>query len=537
MEQIKNEEEKELRRTMESGKVMFEIPVNLNIDQKLKSSIALRGASGDHPDRSDEIASLRGESTKIEELAKKSSSIFTRTSAKPSKQRLGDVGQYDEETLKEIEARRKTIFASRSDLSRVSSVFFKAMKKANEKGLKSRNSSQPSAELSRKSSSRLRLSDNIPVRSMILEIPRRVDLNPEEADAYGDVIERVLNQLELIRYRIPAEVDERWDEDDQDFDEKYDVPEEPAYSLREYLGLPPLIPIAAEKLQRDRTYIYNVLKEMLDELREYRRYDRLEYEIEKIAKTTENEHNLEVNHEIWTEQVDQLVALIESERLDSEIEVRKWISGVHESAADIDDAIFLSKSKLGYVRGWESVRLEGQRLRLEMQEQNFQDQLSDYDRKEGAEEVVSEELRAYLQQEINKMEAAYGKWMTLFNDEIDQLDEEIEYKKQDIEEAERQLERNTKLSRERQEFIDDCVTRRKVMAEEKAYWDAIHRAAAVIQALWRGCMVRRQLGPYRGLRKALKKRKKMAAKRRKKMEARRRRMEEKKAAEEAKKRK
>ncbi|XP_063974594.1 uncharacterized protein LOC135161180 [Diachasmimorpha longicaudata] len=533
MEQIKNEEEIKLSRTMETGKVMFEIPINQTIDQNHKSSIAFRGTTEDNP----EGVSLLEGTVKVEILPKTSSSILTRTSAKPSRQRLGDVGQYDEATLKEIEARRKTIFASRSDLSRVSSVFFKTTKKSNAKEERKGISNQPSVELSRKSSSRLRLSDNIPVRSMILEVPRRVDLTPKEADAYGDIIERVLNELELIRYRIPAEVEERWDEDYQDPDEKFDVPQEPEDTLREYLGLPAVIPSAAEKLQRDRTYICNVLKEMLQELRLCRRYDRLEREIDKISKAAEDEHNLEVNHEIWTEQMDQLVALIQSERLDSEIEVKKRISGVHESAADIDDAIFLSRSKLGYVRRWESARLEGQRLQLEMQEQVYQDQLSDYDYKEAAEEVISEEIRAYLQQDINKMEGNYEEWMTRFNDEIDQLDEEIEYKRQDIEEAERNLETKTTLSTERQRFIDDCVMRRTAMADERAYWDAIHRAAAVIQALWRGFMVRGQLGPYRGLWRALKKRKKIAARRRKKMEARRRKMEAKKAAEDAKKRK
>uniref|UniRef100_A0A0C9Q027 Srb8 protein n=1 Tax=Fopius arisanus TaxID=64838 RepID=A0A0C9Q027_9HYME len=232
MEHIKNEEEeKNLRRTMESGKVMFEV---VNVNENVPDD--------EHPDEDDDIAFRREDIS-----GKKSSLILRRIPRKLSKQRLGDVGQYDRETQKEIEARRKTLFASRSDLSRVSSVFL-----AETKSRQSRGSNVKSIGMSGRGSSRILFSDNIPVRSMTLEMPRRTALPEEEAAVYCDILEKSLDQLGLIRYRIPAEVDDRWDEGDRNCCEKYDVPAEPEYNLREYLGLRTLIPSVSEKLQRDR---------------------------------------------------------------------------------------------------------------------------------------------------------------------------------------------------------------------------------------------------------------------------------------------
>lgn len=62
---------------------------------------------------------------------------------------------------------------------------------------------------------------------------------------------------------------------------------------------------------------------------------------------------------------------------------------------------------------------------------------------------------------------------------------------------------------ERQKFIDECIAEEEILKEE----EKLNKAATIVQSIWRGYMVRQQLGEYKGLRKRLKKQKKLSRKR------------------------
>lgn len=73
-----------------------------------------------------------------------------------------------------------------------------------------------------------------------------------EAAAISCVLEECLDQLATIEFMIPADVDLRWDETFKTIDETYGAPDEPRIIFREDTGLLPIVPTAAEKLQRER---------------------------------------------------------------------------------------------------------------------------------------------------------------------------------------------------------------------------------------------------------------------------------------------
>lgn len=72
------------------------------------------------------------------------------------------------------------------------------------------------------------------------------------------------------------------------------------------------------------------------------------------------------------------------------------------------------------------------------------------------------------------------------------------------------MEKMRALMDERQKFIDECIAEEKILREK----EKLNKAATLIQSIWRGHMVRQQLGKYKGLRKRLKKRKRLTPKRR-----------------------
>lgn len=58
----------------------------------------------------------------------------------------------------------------------------------------------------------------------------------------------------------------------------------------------------------------------------------------------------------------------------------------------------------------------------------------------------------------------------------------------------------------RQKLIDGCIAEEKRLQEEAK----LNKAATIIQSIWKGHMVRQQLGKYKNLLKRLRKRKKLS---------------------------
>lgn len=95
-----------------------------------------------------------------------------------------------------------------------------------------------------------------------------------------------------------------------------------------------------------RNYLQKILEKVLREVRYNRRFDRLQEEINNIAKKQEDEHNLEVNEQIWRGQAEQLRELLESDKKANEEDRKRTAILDHESDAQIDHEIFLSNAKL-----------------------------------------------------------------------------------------------------------------------------------------------------------------------------------------------
>lgn len=89
-----------------------------------------------------------------------------------------------------------------------------------------------------------------------------------------------------------------------------------------------------------------VLENVLRDVRNNRRFDSLQEEINNIAKKQEGEHNLEVNAQIWQSQAEQLRELLDSDKKTNEEDRKETMHRVQESEANIDHAIFLNSVKL-----------------------------------------------------------------------------------------------------------------------------------------------------------------------------------------------
>jgi len=85
-----------------------------------------------------------------------------------------------------------------------------------------------------------------------VEIPSVDSFTPLEAAAISCILEECLDQLAIVGFMIPANVDPRWDDTFKTIDETYGIPDEPRMIFREDMDLLPIVPTESEKMQRDR---------------------------------------------------------------------------------------------------------------------------------------------------------------------------------------------------------------------------------------------------------------------------------------------
>lgn len=174
------------------------------------------------------------------------------------------------------------------------------------------------------------------------------------------------------------------------------------------------------------------------------------------------------------------------------------------------------KNIIDFVEKWEESRLKQQKLLLEIKEQILNDELSEYTKREKSDEIISGELITFFQSEIIEMEKKMEDWENRYNIEINELQQGIDKEKEKINNVKEMLEEKIKLCDEQKVVIDEYENERAEKIEKVEYLRAINCAATIIQAAWRGCMVRKELGSYKNLWNVLKKRKKLALKKKNK---------------------
>lgn len=96
-----------------------------------------------------------------------------------------------------------------------------------------------------------------------------------------------------------------------------------------------------------RNYVCEVLKKVLHEIRNHRRFDSLQEEINNIAKKQEGERNLEETAQMRLNQAEQLREHVESDKKANEEDRKRMTELAQESDALVDHAIFLNSGKLG----------------------------------------------------------------------------------------------------------------------------------------------------------------------------------------------
>ncbi|KAJ8670106.1 hypothetical protein QAD02_001365 [Eretmocerus hayati] len=348
-------------------------------------------------------------------------------------------------------------------------------------------------------------SENIAVRSLSLA---EGTLSPEplsqiESLAFSALIRDATNCLELLTRTLG-------DPDSEALKESEMHPKREIFRSKNYcgpegerkiffgrsIGMEPVVPSIGEKMMRDRDLAYNVLHKIACELQQYGTYDSLICEVNAIAESKETGCNLKANLKVWTEMVERMRDTYKTLENEFEAKKKECLEEIEKLDTDIDQSFCANNEKLDYVSRWEASKLEQQNTRHSLEEESILEEIESLERERVNDAKVSEEVRAFCNATIKHCEAEILAWTNRFNDEMERRQQESTELQEKIEKTIEFMEKSRELQAERHVLVGAYLDEQKRIEDEIKYTAAVNRAATLIQAIWKGYMVRHRLGPY-----------------------------------------
>ncbi|XP_011504448.1 PREDICTED: IQ domain-containing protein D-like [Ceratosolen solmsi marchali] len=348
------------------------------------------------------------------------------------------------------------------------------------------------------------LSGNIAVHNMSVKFPCEKCIGELEAKAFIAILQEAVTNLEILRgtLRKPKSNDSQTTKSGPPsriiMRKKNSCSEKNEMEMffGKDVGLEPVVLSIQDKLLRDRDLAYNFFDNVAYELERNNSCDFLINEVGTIIKLKEKESQLKVNLKIWSDLVSKLRSSQINLKEDFEINKKKYLKEISELAQNIDNSYCANIEKLDYIIKWETSKLEQQNMRLSLQEEEVRNEIKKLEKARAIDAKVSDELRIYGQSVINAYENDIVDWTNRYNNEMERRQIEINAVEDNIKEINTFLLESRKLYDERQIVVDKDLEEKNRENEKIEYWKTINDWATVIQAVWRGYMVRHKLGPF-----------------------------------------
>ncbi|CAH2094326.1 unnamed protein product [Euphydryas editha] len=166
-----------------------------------------------------------------------------------------------------------------------------------------------------------------------------------------------------------------------------------------------------------------------------------------------------------------------------------------------NDAELTSATRSRYIEGWQRARKEQHIQTITNKEIGPTQTIEDLKKKADQEQRVHVEIELLTNIKINELIIEVEQWMSKYDKDMERIDLKIQLKKNDYEnmhdkriELEETIEKHAELIKNWVMFKEDREAARQ-------YREKMTNSAIIVQAWWRGLLVRQQLGPYRVVKK------------------------------------
>ncbi|XP_045777103.1 dynein regulatory complex protein 9-like isoform X3 [Maniola jurtina] len=255
------------------------------------------------------------------------------------------------------------------------------------------------------------------------------------------------------------------------------------------------------KLQADRDFILRVMTKTYQNLCIERDFQYLTDSVNEILRKYEHLYHLaeeELKNKMQrreaNKQLRQLRNHIKSVTYDSNSEIESLRS-------QVEDMELKARTRERYVEGWQRSRTEQNQQTLYDKEKGPTQTILDLKRKAELEQRVHAEIELLTTININETLGKVENWIAKYETDMESIDLRIQVMKNDYESLQNKNQRLEETIKEHAESINNWNTFKNEREAARKHCEKMHNSAVIIQAWWRGLLVRNQLGPYKPVKK------------------------------------
>lgn len=256
-----------------------------------------------------------------------------------------------------------------------------------------------------------------------------------------------------------------------------------------------------DKLARDINMLFLIVKETCHEIRKYGRYRVMDEAIRTIRKMHREEEQL-LEEEAKQEMIiEDLKSQCEEERLENIRTIEETDSKIHQLRFQVEDIYIYGQYEVQYFDKWQKTRIEQNIMKCRDTENHSETIIKEMQRNINAENRCHKEVVSYFEETRADYLEEIQQWMKKYDEEFEQMEGDILHLRADLEKISEDRKILSERYETRQAEIDDFLKYKEIKEEKERQLMKLIMAATKIQAWWRGVMYRKQLGPYKIVKK------------------------------------
>uniref|UniRef100_A0A2H1WNK2 Dynein regulatory complex protein 9 n=1 Tax=Spodoptera frugiperda TaxID=7108 RepID=A0A2H1WNK2_SPOFR len=251
------------------------------------------------------------------------------------------------------------------------------------------------------------------------------------------------------------------------------------------------------KLDTDRKFLKNIMTATYLSLAQTRTFEPLYQCINSIleldeyrAQLAEEENKNKIIRRELSRQVRQQHIHIRTAVYDTDVAIDKL-------RTQVEDSVLYSEVRSRYIDNWQNARTEQHHQSIFDIENKPASSIEYYKKRSDQEVRIHTEVENLVTIAINEILQRIESWMDKYDKDMEKIDLDIQRKKNDYQNA-----------RDRRVHLEETLAKHEVQMKQwndfkeerekiRAYRAKMTKSAIIVQAWWRGLLVRLELGPFR----------------------------------------
>ncbi|XP_026734302.1 dynein regulatory complex protein 9-like isoform X1 [Trichoplusia ni] len=340
-----------------------------------------------------------------------------------------------------------------------------------------------------------------------LHIPDPITLVPVEGMTtllsylYATLLEDVISQMWILE-RCNNELNIRKTLFDLDnfLAVKFDI-KKPNHADEDLVDINPAnlnsITYKIKKLDADRKYVNNVVQSTYLDLAQSFHFTPLVKYIREIE--TRNKYRAELEEEESKNRMlrKELSRQVRQQRNHFKTVLYDTDVNIDRLRTQVEDSVLLSEVRSRYIDNWQQARAEQNNQVISDIESIPGDKIANYKLRTGQENRVHAEVELLVNIAINETLAKVEEWMDKYDTDMENIDLKIQIKKNDYQNMrDKRFELEEMLAKHEMQ-MKAWIKFKEEREENRRYIELMTNSAIIVQAWWRGLIVRLQLGPFK----------------------------------------